>query len=93
MTRPSPAATARPSVALRFKTEIERAESEGVSLDDLTLHLTLGDVEHLKRDRAVPIPDISFAGGIMEYLGVKVVKVVKGDAPLSVLRRRVADSA
>jgi hypothetical protein len=88
--KPIPPTTApRASVALRFKTEIERAESDGVSLEDMALHLTLGDVEQLKRDRAVPVPDISFTGGIMKYLGVKVLK---GDVPLSVLRRPVADN-
>jgi hypothetical protein len=78
----------RPTVAVRFKTEIERAASEGVSLDDLVLHLTLGDVGRLKGDRTVPVSDISFLGGTMTYLGVKVVK---GDVPLSILRRPDAD--
>jgi hypothetical protein len=50
----------------------------------MALHLTLGDVEQLKRDRAVAMEDISFAGGTMKYLGVKVVK---GDVTLSVLRQ------
>ena len=80
----------RPSVALRFKTEIEQWASQGVPLDDLDLHLTLGDVEQLKRDRAVAVADISFTGGTMKYLGVKVSK---GDVPLSILRRRDAESA
>lgn len=74
---------ARPSVAARFRAEIERALEQGLSLDELALHLTLGDVEQLKRDRGVPVADISFAGGTMTYLGVKVSK---GDVPLSVLR-------
>jgi len=77
----------RPTVALRFRSEIERAALEGVLLHDLALHLTLGDVEQLKRDRAVAVSDISFTGGNMTYLGVKVVK---GDTPQSVLRRQVA---
>jgi hypothetical protein len=79
---------ARPTVAVRFKSEIERAASQGVALDDLTLHLTLRDIDQLKRDRTLPIADISFAGGTMKYLGVKILK---GDAPLSVLRRGKAD--
>jgi len=81
---------ARPTVALRFKAEIEQAAASGVDLDNMTLHLTLGDVELLKRDRTVAIRDISFNGGTMTYLGVKVLK---GDTPLSVLRRRVEDEA
>ena len=75
----------RPTVASRFRTEIERAASEGVLLDEMALHLTLGDVEQLKRDRAVAVADISFTGGTMKYLGVKVVK---GDVPLSILRQQ-----
>ena len=83
-----PTSAARPTVAVRFKTEIERAASQGVALDDLTLHLTLRDFDQLKRDRTLPIADISFAGGTMKYLGVKILK---GDAPLSVLHQRVTD--
>ena len=89
MKRPaSPAA--RPSVALRFKGEIEMAQAEGLAADDLALHLTPGDTEQLKRDRNVPVADISFAGGRMTYLGVAVVK---GETPPSALRRRDADGA
>jgi hypothetical protein len=78
----------RPTVGARFRSEIEQAAAEGVCLGDMALHLTLGDVEQLKRDRAIPVPDISFAGGTMKYLGVTIVK---GDVALSVLRRRLAD--
>jgi hypothetical protein len=78
----------RLSVALRFKADIERAASDGVLLGDMALHLTLGDVEQLKRDRTVPMADISFTDGTMKYLGVEVVK---GNVPLSVLRCEGAD--
>jgi hypothetical protein len=77
-------------VAVRFRSEIELAASEGVAIDALALHLTLGDVELLKRDRALAVADISFAGGIMKYLGVTVVK---GDVPASELRRPAAESS
>jgi len=80
----APQVAVRPTVAVRFRTEIERAASEGVALDGLALHLTLGDVELLKRDRSLAVADISFGGGTMRYLGVKVVK---GDVPASELRR------
>lgn len=86
--KPAHSNAARPTVAIRFKAEIAQAASQGVALDDMTLHLTLGDVEQLKRDRTLAVPDISFAGGSMSYLGVRVLK---GDVPLSVLRCRVAD--
>jgi hypothetical protein len=59
-----------PGVA--FRTLIEAAEAEGVRRTDMTLRLTLNDVTALKRDRDLPVADISFAGGVMRYLGVKV---------------------
>lgn len=74
----------RVSAALQFRAEIEKAEADGVSRDDMSLHLTLSDVTELKRDRTLPLSDISFAGGTMRYLGVKVVQ---GGASASVLHR------
>jgi hypothetical protein len=83
-----PISATRATVAVRFKTEIEQAASRGVALEDLTLHLTLRDIDQLKRDRTLPIADISFAGGTMKYLGVKILK---GETSLSALCQRVAD--
>jgi hypothetical protein len=51
---------------------IEKAEQDGVDREDMTLRLTLRDVSDLKRDRTIAIEDISFAGGVMRFLGVKV---------------------
>jgi hypothetical protein len=85
-----PAPPPRITVSARFRAEIERAASDGVDLDDLALHLTLGDVELLKRDRSLALPDLNFAGGTMRFLGVKVVK---GDTPASVLKRPVTETA
>lgn len=62
----------RVSPAIRFRDEIERAEAEGVAPEDLTLHLTLGDMSLLKRDSSLPLTDISFSDGAMRFLGVKV---------------------
>ena len=67
---------------LTFRSEIERAEAEGVSRADMTLQLTLNDVNQLKRDHSLAVTDISFAGGVMKYLGVKVVE---GGVAISVL--------
>lgn len=88
--KPTHTIATRPTPAIRFRAEIERAAASGAALDDMALHLTLGDVEQLKRDRTVPIADICFAGGAMTYLGVKVLK---GDVPASILRLRGADEA
>lgn len=73
----------RLSTAAQFRAEIEKAEAAGASRDEMSLHLTLGDVTELKRDRTLPLTDISFAGGTMRYLGVKVVQ---GGVPASVLQ-------
>ena len=88
MKTPPPPAR-RATVAARFKAEIEKAAAEGLDIEKIALHLTLGDVELLKRDRSVPVSDISFHGGSMSYLGVKVVK---GDVGASELRRQAAES-
>ncbi|HEY4028959.1 MAG TPA: hypothetical protein VGM25_01330 [Caulobacteraceae bacterium] len=80
--KPAPSSARPPTVAVRFRNEIEQAASRGVAADDMTLHLTLGDVEQLKRDRNIAVSDISFVGGTMTYLGVKVLK---GETPLSAL--------
>jgi hypothetical protein len=71
MTKPSPT-TRRASAAVHLRQEIEKAEAEGVSRDSMTLRLTYGDVYQLKRDPDLPLADISFADGVMRYLGVKV---------------------
>lgn len=59
--------------AERFRMAIESAEGEGVARADMVLHLTHRDTAGLKRDRTVPVEDISFAGGVMLFLGVPVV--------------------
>jgi hypothetical protein len=63
---------ARVSPAIRFRADIEQALSDGLDLGDLTLRLTLNDVSLLKRDRSLAVADISFAGGAMRFLGVKI---------------------
>ncbi len=58
----------------RFRSEIAAAVAEGVALEDMTLHLTLSDSTRLTRDPKTPVADISYAGGVMRFLGVKVEK-------------------
>jgi hypothetical protein len=67
-----------------FRDQIEAAVAEGVAPEDMTLKLTLGDTHKLKRDPKVALADISFAGGVMRYLGVKVEQ---GGVPESTLDR------
>lgn len=65
-------ASRRAVAAVHFRTEIEKAEAEGVAREDMTLRLTLNDVNQLRRDNNLPVADISYAGGVMRYLGVKI---------------------
>lgn len=56
-----------------FRQAIEKAEAEGASRGEMVLRLTARDSADLKRDRSVAVEDISFAGGEMRFLGVKVI--------------------
>jgi len=38
----------------------------------MLLRLTFGDVNQLKRDTSLAVDDISFAGRIMRFLGVRI---------------------
>ena len=73
------------SAARRLRTVIEAAEADGVVRDDMTLRLTFGDVSQLKRDGGLALEDISFRGGVMRYLGVKIEQ---GGVAESVLEHR-----
>jgi hypothetical protein len=66
------AAASSETVAARFRREIERAEARGVDRAAMTLRLTLGDADKLKRDRRVALADIAFTEGVMRYLGVTI---------------------
>lgn len=79
---PPPRPAAPP--AGRFRTEIDAALAEGLGPDDLLLRLTLRDAHLLARDPKVPLGDISYAGGVMRFLGVRVEK---GGVPASMLDR------
>lgn len=67
-------ANARPPrpAAVVLRTAIEKAVEAGGRKDDMLLRLTLKDAADLKRDRSLPIEDISFSDGEMRFLGVKV---------------------
>ena len=73
-----PAVESRPSAgrirrrAEVFREQIDAALAEGAKRDKLMLRLTLSDSAELKRDRELALADISFAGGVMCFLGVKV---------------------
>ena len=64
----------KPATEADFRRAIDKAAEDGVARDQMVLHLTLRDEAHLKMNRTLPIEDISFAGGEMRFLGVKVVK-------------------
>ena len=70
------------SRATVLRHQIETAEAEGVAREDLTLRLTHRDVHELKRDATLAVSDISFADGVMRYLGVKVAEGAVSESTL-----------
>ena len=68
---PPPGPNVRRSAEI-LRNAIDKALEDGVTRDDMLLRLTHGDAAELKRDRTLAIEDISFAGGVMRFLGVKV---------------------
>lgn len=84
---PAPTGNHAASAAALFRAQIEAAEAEGVTRDAMTLKLTLGDVHKLKRDPGIALTDISFTGGVMRFLGVKIEQ---GGVPASALDRGAA---
>ena len=64
----------KPATEADFRKAIDKAAEDGVARQDMVLHLTLRDEAHLKMNRSLPVEDISFAGGEMRFLGVRVVK-------------------
>lgn len=82
-----PPITGKPAVkspAARLRADIEAALSDGVGHEDMTLKLTLGDVSRLKCDADIAVSDISFAGGEMRFMGVRIEQ---GGVPASILSR------
>lgn len=69
--KPAPPPACSPRAA-RFRAQIEKAEADGLARTDMTLRLTKGDADLLKRDPGLQVSDISFADGVMRFLGVKV---------------------
>jgi hypothetical protein len=69
---PSTTNSRRVPAGERFRKEIEAAELAGGDRARMTLRLTLGDVSQLKRDSALALTDISYADGVMRFLGVLV---------------------
>ncbi len=63
----------RGSLATKFSGEIEAAVSAGVEREAMTLRLTLRDASNIRRDGEIPVQDLSFTGGEMRLLKVKVV--------------------
>ncbi|USQ96652.1 hypothetical protein [Caulobacter sp. RL271] len=83
MSKDRPPAPPVPPAAL-FQRRIADAIAEGATAADLTLRLTLGDARRLRRDTGVPLEAISYLGGQMHFLGVKVVE---GGVEASVLEQ------
>lgn len=71
-----------PSPAVLFGGRIQAALGDGAVADSLVLRLTLNDGRRLRRDDTVPLDQISYLGGQMHFLGVRVVE---GGVTVSVL--------
>jgi hypothetical protein len=78
-----------PPPAVLFRREIEAAIDAGTSAEALILRLTLNDGRRLRRDTTVPLEQISYAGGQMFFLGVRVVE---GSVAASVLERSALET-
>jgi hypothetical protein len=59
---------------------IERAEADGVERADMLLRLTFRDASLIKRSPSVGVDEVSFEGGDMRFLGVRISV---GPVPLS----------
>jgi hypothetical protein len=64
----------RGSAAINLRQQIEKAEADGLDRAEMMLRLTHADASSLKRDPEVALADISFADGVMRFLGVRVVE-------------------
>jgi hypothetical protein len=83
-----PFTSRRAPPAVPFRGEIEKAEATGLAREDMTLRLTLTDVNKLRRDASLAVADISFSGGAMWSLGVRVEA---GGVPVNVLQHPELD--
>jgi hypothetical protein len=70
--KPMPIHSRRTSPAVRFRDQIEMAEADGFGRPQMMLRMTHADASLLKRDPSLAVSDISFADGIMRFLGVRV---------------------
>ncbi|HET6970566.1 MAG TPA: hypothetical protein VFH92_05520 [Phenylobacterium sp.] len=66
----------------RFRNLIEAALADGATPEDMTLRLTLRDASLLSRDPTIPVADISYVGGAMRFLGVRIEKGGVADSVL-----------
>lgn len=57
-----------------LRAAIRRGEDDGVQPADMLLRLTLRDVSLIKRSPSVGVDEVSFAGGDMRFLGVRIVQ-------------------
>jgi len=71
----------------RFRGPIQEALASGVAVEDMRLRLTLHDANLLARDRSIPVSDISYTGGTMRFLGVRIEQ---GGVAVSVLETGAA---
>lgn len=78
-----PSLPASPTIS-DLRAAIAQAQSDGIRVKDLVLHLTHRDESRIKRSRDVAMDEVSFNDGEMRFLGVRVVT---GSVTVSILDR------
>lgn len=63
---------------LEIRKWIAKADERGQPRADMVLHLSNGDISGLRRSADVQTDEISFAGGVMRFLGIEVVAAPVG---------------
>lgn len=61
-----------------LRSAIAKAVDEGAALDTLVLRLSRRNESNLRRDSSVAEEEISFVGGVMRFLGVRVENAPDG---------------
>ena len=56
-----------------LRVSIDRAEAEGIARADMVLRLNFRDASLIKRSPSVGVDEVSFEGGEMRFLGVRIV--------------------
>ncbi len=71
-TKPATPMSYGPSIE-DLRVSIDRAEAEGIARADMVLRLNFRDASLIKRSPSVSVDEVSFEGGDMRFVGVRIV--------------------